>query len=82
MTQCFLSVLNLGLRNGGGIGDSTTPIHYSETEKYFVKFLYDSSFHMFVIIMLLNILFGIIIDTFACKKDFNFGRTEGQKEIH
>ena len=33
MLQCFISSLNIGLRNGGGIGDSTLPISYSDKQK-------------------------------------------------
>ncbi len=67
MLQCFTQLVNLGLRNGGGIGDSTLPIGYYDKEKYFIKFAYDCSYHILVIIVMINILFGVIIDTFACK---------------
>lgn len=33
MLQCFIQTMNLGLRNGGGIGDSTLPIAYEKKEK-------------------------------------------------
>lgn len=69
MLQCFTQCLNLGLRNGGGIGDSTLPIAYEKKEKYFIKFAYDCTYHLLIIIVMINILFGIIIDTFARKFD-------------
>jgi len=33
MLQCFVTCVNLGLRNGGGIGDSTMPIGYIDPER-------------------------------------------------
>ena len=66
MAQCFVTMLDKGLRFGGGIGDVTEPIHYlNATEKYFFKLVHDASFHIVVKVILLNVLFGIIIDTFA-----------------
>ena len=38
--------------------------------RYFIKFAYDCSFHILIIVIMTNILFGIIIDTFACKLVF------------
>lgn len=33
MIQCFVKVLDAGLRNGGGIGDATLPVLYGSIEK-------------------------------------------------
>lgn len=60
---------DVGLRSGGGIGDATLPITYDNNELYFVKFAFDCTFHIMVIIVMVNILFGIIIDTFAQLRD-------------
>lgn len=66
MFQCYLTIIDKGLTLGGGIGDYTESINYrDETSKYFVKLFHDASFHILVKVILLNILFGIIIDTFA-----------------
>ena len=66
MFECFLTMLNKGLVLGGGIGDYTERVHYEdEPQKYFVKLVHDAMFHILVKVILLNILFGIIIDTFA-----------------
>ena len=70
MYQCFVNLLNNGLRSDGGIGDSTKVIHYLDlTEDYYVKMVHDSSFHILVKVIMLNVLFGIIIDTFAGLRD-------------
>lgn len=66
MIECFMTVVDIGLIAGGGIGDYTEQIHYTqETQKFGVKFIFDVSFFLIVKIILYNILFGIIIDTFA-----------------
>ena len=62
--------MNDGLRSDGGIGDLTEPIHFNdEKEHYLVKLAHDASFHVMVKIIMLNVLFGIIIDTFAQLRD-------------
>jgi hypothetical protein len=61
-----MTVLDYGMIYGGGIGDYSEPINYRDTpDKYLVKLAHDSSFLILVKFILLNILFGIIIDTFA-----------------
>lgn len=66
MAQCYISMLDKGLRNGGGIGDITESIHFNDQrEKYFIKLFHDLAFFVVVNVIMLNVLFGIIIDTFA-----------------
>lgn len=70
MFQCFVTMVDKGLRMGGGIGDITEPIHFNNMrEHYFVKLAHDASFHIIVKVIMLNVLFGIIIDTFAKMRD-------------
>lgn len=72
MAQCYITMLDKGLRFGGGIGDITENIHFNdEREKYFVKLAHDASFHIIVKVIMLNVLFGQIIDTFATLRDEN-----------
>lgn len=67
--QTFLTTLNFGLRMGGGIGDVLSKIEFWDKKNYYIRFVYDLSFFLIVVIMLLNIIFGIIIDTFAQLRD-------------
>lgn len=63
-------MLDKGLRADGGIGDETEPIHFNNNnEQYLVKLMHDASFHILVKVILLNVLFGIIIDSFAELRD-------------
>ncbi|XP_033110627.1 inositol 1,4,5-trisphosphate receptor-like [Anneissia japonica] len=62
--KCIITTLNHGLRNGGGIGDILRAP--SNTEPLFIaRVIYDMLFFFIVIIIVLNLIFGVIIDTFA-----------------
>lgn len=63
---CFYSTLNLGLRSGGGIAEKML-ITDVESSKYnfYGKMVFDLAFFLFVNIISLNVIFGIIIDTFS-----------------
>ncbi|XP_042858800.1 inositol 1,4,5-trisphosphate receptor-like [Penaeus japonicus] len=64
LLMCIVTTLNHGLRSGGGIGDILRPP--STAENYFVpRVIYDLLFFFIVIIIVLNLIFGVIIDTFA-----------------
>ena len=69
LLHCVLTTINYGLRNGGGIGESMLPIKYSDRENYYLRAVFDLAFFMIVVIILLNIVFGIIIDSFADLRD-------------
>lgn len=66
--SCFMYSLNLGLRNGGGIGDSMDMMLISEPG-FGMKIIFDLSYFMLINIVSMNIIFGIIIDTFAELRD-------------
>ena len=57
-------ILCAGLRNGGGIGDVLRSPSNNESLFAF-RVLYDMLFFFIVIIIVLNLIFGVIIDTFA-----------------
>ncbi|XP_011161060.1 inositol 1,4,5-trisphosphate receptor isoform X2 [Solenopsis invicta] len=64
LVMCIVTTLNQGLRNGGGIGDILRAP--SSVEPLFVaRVIYDLLFFFIVIIIVLNLIFGVIIDTFA-----------------
>ncbi|CAJ0565469.1 unnamed protein product, partial [Mesorhabditis spiculigera] len=64
LRMCIITTLNWGLRNGGGIGDVLRNIHPSESLFYW-RILYDMSFFVVCIVIVLNLIFGVIIDTFG-----------------
>ncbi|XP_023812775.1 inositol 1,4,5-trisphosphate receptor type 3 isoform X2 [Oryzias latipes] len=64
LLMCIVTVLNHGLRNGGGVGDVLRKP--SKDEPLFpARVVYDLLFYFIVIIIVLNLIFGVIIDTFA-----------------
>lgn len=64
LLMCIVTTMNQGLRNGGGIGDILRAP--SSKESLFVpRVIYDLLFFFIVIIIVLNLIFGVIIDTFA-----------------
>ena len=71
MFGCFLSVLNLGLRAGGGMGDALQPNFYEIDDPWpFIgRVIFDLSFFIIVITILLNLIFGMIIDAFGTIRD-------------
>ena len=65
--RCFFYVLNTGLRNGGGFAESLKDI--DKSLKFVGRTFYDITFFMFITVIALNIIFGIIIDTFSQLRD-------------
>ncbi|XP_061187353.1 inositol 1,4,5-trisphosphate receptor type 1-like isoform X2 [Saccostrea echinata] len=64
LIMCILTSLNHGLRNGGGIGDLLRKPDIREN-LFVARVVYDLLFFFIVIIIVLNLIFGVIIDTFA-----------------
>jgi len=64
LLMCIVTTMNQGLRNGGGIGDV---LRQPSTDEpfYMLRVIYDILFFFIVIIIVLNLIFGVIIDTFA-----------------
>ncbi|XP_039617485.1 inositol 1,4,5-trisphosphate receptor type 2 isoform X2 [Polypterus senegalus] len=64
LLMCIITVLNHGLRNGGGVGDVLRKPS-KEEPLFAARVVYDLLFFFIVIIIVLNLIFGVIIDTFA-----------------
>jgi hypothetical protein len=70
--QCYLFMIDYGVRNGGGIGDVLPMISYKNSTAFFYgKFFYNLFFYILIIMVLGNIFLGIIVDTFADLRDKN-----------
>lgn len=65
---CFTSTLNNGVRSGGGIGDTLEQLSIEE-DLYWGRYAFDLTFYIMIIVLLLNLIFGIIIDAFAAMRD-------------
>ena len=65
LRSCILSVILYGIRAHGGFGDIMEKPRFLKNEgAYMGRFTFDLSFYILIIVFLLNIVFGIIIDTF------------------
>ncbi|KAH9582493.1 hypothetical protein MS3_00007235 [Schistosoma haematobium] len=64
LRMCILTTLREGLLNGGGIGD-VLKRPSSKDNSFLFRTIYDLSFFVIVIVIILNLIFGVIVDTFA-----------------
>ena len=69
-TQCFVYNLNMGMRFGGGIADGLDVLEYGESH-FAIRNVFDVSYFVLINVVLLNIIFGLIIDAFAELRDEN-----------
>ena len=67
LMSCFMYTMSFGLRNGGGLGDSMEPYDF-DSNKFYPKIIFDLTYFIFINVICLNIIFGIIIDTFGEKR--------------
>lgn len=67
LSQCLASTANVGLRAGGGLGEALGQLT-EDSALFRTRYIFDFAFFLIVNIILLNILFGIIIDSFADKR--------------
>ena len=71
LSKCVVYFLDYGFRSGGGIGDV---MEVSSSEEswgvyHIGRFLYKFCFFILINVVLLNIVFGIIIDTFSALRE-------------
>ena len=80
MISWYFNMISNGLRPGGGIGDVALPENFHNSKSYHTKLIFTASFHIIIIIIMLNIVFGIIIDTFAELRDEKKAIFEDQED--
>jgi len=72
---CYLNMVSYGLRYGGGIGENLSYVR--EDNPYWIgKIMTDLAFFFFLNMIAMNIVFGIIIDTFGQLRDIESIRVE------
>merc|ERR1712227_446029 len=59
--------MSYGIRSGGGISELIKQMSYANGNKnrYYWRMIYDLTWFLFIQVTFMNIIFGIIIDTFA-----------------
>ena len=66
LLQCYFTLLSYGVRSGGGIGDVLTKLSFKvNVSAYLARFFFDILFHIIVVLIMTNLIFGIIVDSFA-----------------
>ena len=81
LIQCFLTMSSYGVRSGGGIGDVIPMLSYKANPGYFIAgFFFVVLFHIIIFIMI-NLLFGIILDSFVVLKNKIYKTKEDKKNI-
>ena len=66
--ECYLSVINQGLRAGGGLGDALgAPA--KDSSDFWPRMIFDFCFFICISVILLQIIFGIILDAFGDMRD-------------
>jgi len=83
LLRCTIVHLVYGLRAGGGISDLTQPPLYgaSQDNTAYARLAFDLAFFIILIVMFLNLVFGIILDTFGQlreEREFKTGDQEGK----
>ena len=72
MIMCIKTTFDEGIKNGGGIGQyfdalyqSAPPPIVENNYDIAARFFFDDLFNIIIMIIMMNIIQGIIIDTFA-----------------
>ena len=70
LLYCFLSHLEFGLRTDGGIGEYTAKLSFMDDPGYFMgMFFFQFTFYIITIVIMLAVIGGSVIDTFAELRD-------------
>jgi len=66
--SCFVYTATYGMRAGGGMGDNMNIISRNDPD-FYTRLYFDMAFYLIINIIFLNIVFGIIVDTFSSMRD-------------
>ena len=78
--QCLLVMINYGTRSDGGISNNLPVVSFKNNfEMFIIRFFYDMSFYILVIMIMGNITFGLIVDSFGSLRDQTY-KNENDKE--
>jgi len=79
--SCTVTTINYGIRSGGGIGDALDPPSYLDGGIFWSRLVFDITFWILIVIIILNVVFGIILDTFGELRDEKTAIEEDIKNI-
>ena len=76
----FMYTISQGQTQGGGIGDVMSIVDPHKSN-FFGKFFLQISFFLIINIIFLNVIFGIIIDTFSYLREENIALAKDRKNV-
>ena len=66
MLYCFATHLSYGMRFDGGIADRMEKASYTHDKGYYIaRFFYEELYFLILVILMLNMIYGIITDAFS-----------------
>jgi hypothetical protein len=72
LVSCYILYFNHGVKSGGGVGDLLAyRFMNDDTYYYWIRYIADFVFYFTIIVLLLNMINGIIISTFATLRKDN-----------
>ena len=80
LLTCFMFVFNYGLRSGGGIGEAMDAMN-KDNDNFTKWTLMEILFWFIINVIGLNIVFGIIVDTFAGLRSEGEKRSSDTKDV-
>jgi len=83
LLMCLASTFDYGLKNDGGVGGGLTQLsaNTAPLRHYLGRLLFDSSYNVVLLIILLNVTFGLIIDTFAFLREKNQAQKHDMQNV-
>lgn len=79
LLHCSLFIFDSGFKYDGGIGGSLIEVDYDRSWHYVLKrMLYDNAYNIVLCLVMINIVFGIMLDTFSELRDTEVKRQEDQ----
>ena len=80
--QCLLMLISYGTRSNGGIGDDLPVISFQNDFNIFIsRFFYDMTFYLLIIMIMSNVTFGLIVDSFGALRDESYRYENDQNNI-
>ena len=80
--QCYMLVVDFGIRSGGGIADVIHKSSFKTNQKYYIsRFFLDMSFHLLIVLILMNIFLGVIVDAFGELRNRNWETERDRKNV-
>ena len=76
---CLLTAMDKSFKTDGALGGYLSPINFFDNDyNFMIRFFFDNIYFLIIMVIMLNILLGIIIDTFGTLrqelKEYNWDR--------